>query len=157
LSFKLLEVQEGWRENLIMSLKIGQLARATGTSAPTIRYYEEIGLLPTAPRAGGQRRYGEEDLRRLTFIRRCRDFGFPIEQARILATLMDDSERSCTEARDLAQTHLESVREKIRQLHVLEKHIAGLIEAAEAACCTGPGADCVMLEDLCIPPEPYAD
>ncbi len=64
-------------------LKIGDLAARTGTTAPTIRYYEEIGLLPRADRQdSGQRRYGHEDIKRLTLIRRCRDFGLPIEQVR---------------------------------------------------------------------------
>jgi hypothetical protein len=54
-------------------LKIGALAKRAATNGPTIRYYEEIGLLPHADRqAGGQRIYGEEDVRRLVFIRRCR-------------------------------------------------------------------------------------
>ena len=53
-----------------MELKIGDLARATGTSTPTVRYYEQIGLLPAPQRRGAQRRYGDGDVRRLTFIRR---------------------------------------------------------------------------------------
>lgn len=87
-------------------MKIGSLAERTGTNAPTIRYYEEIGLLPRPSRRdGGQRSYGEEDVRRLTFIRRCREFGFPIEQVRTLAALFQDQGRSCMEARDLAYEH----------------------------------------------------
>src|SRR3990167_3038283 len=63
-------------ETAMSGLKIGGLAERTGTNAPTIRYYEEIGLLPRADRQdGGQRRYGVEDVKRLTLIRRCRDFG----------------------------------------------------------------------------------
>ena len=56
------------------ALKIGALAERTGTNPPTIRYYEEIGLVKPAGRAsGGQRTYGDEDVKLLTFIRRCRD------------------------------------------------------------------------------------
>ena len=77
-------------------LKIGALADRTGTNSPTIRYYEEIGLLPSADRqAGGQRIYGSEDIKRLTFIRRCRDFGFPIEAVRSLAAVLYDPKSSC--------------------------------------------------------------
>jgi DNA-binding transcriptional MerR regulator len=65
------------------TLKIGALAKRTGTNGPTIRYYEEIGLLPAAERQpGGQRTYGEDDVKRLTFIRRCREFGFSVDQVR---------------------------------------------------------------------------
>jgi DNA-binding transcriptional MerR regulator len=63
---------------------------------PTIRYYEQIGLLPKAARRlGGHRLYGEADRRRLTFIRRCRAFGFPIEEVRKLAALVDTPEQDC--------------------------------------------------------------
>ncbi|MGH3559379.1 MAG: MerR family transcriptional regulator [Mycobacterium sp.] len=134
-----------------MGLKIGELAQVTGTTAPTIRYYEEIGLLPTPSRADGRRRYGNDDVRRLTFIRRCRHFGFSIAQVRRLATLMQDGERPCSEARGLAQAHLAVVREKLSELRALEHNIAGFIEAADVACAGGPGADCVVLEELAEP------
>lgn len=136
-----------------MALKIGALAELTGTNAPTIRYYEEIGLLPRADRReGGQRTYGVDDVKRLTFIRRCRDFGFPIEQVRDLAALMRDATRSCTDARDLAQRHLVVVRAKLVELRALERSIAGFVESCDAACVGGPGPDCVILEDLGAPP-----
>lgn len=62
-------------------LRIGQLARVANTSPPTIRYYENIGLLPAASRQlGSQRIDSEADIRRLTCVRRCRDLGFPIQQ-----------------------------------------------------------------------------
>lgn len=135
-----------------MALKIGALAEQTGTNTPTIRYYEEIGLLPRPDRReGGQRSYGDEDVKRLTFIRRCRDFGFPIEQVRTLASLMQDRDRSCTEARDLAQEHLAAVRAKLVDLKALERSIAGFVESCDATCAGGPGPDCVILEDLAVP------
>jgi DNA-binding transcriptional MerR regulator len=135
-----------------MALKIGVLAKRTGTNAPTIRYYEDIGLLPRPDRReGGQRSYGEDDVKRLTFIRRCRDFGFPIEQVRTLASLMQDRDRSCMEARDIAQEHLSAVRAKLIELKALERSIAGFVETCDASCAGGPGPDCVILEDLAEP------
>jgi DNA-binding transcriptional MerR regulator len=134
------------------SLRIGNLAERAGTNAPTVRYYEEIGLLKPADRkGGGQRAYGEEDVRRLTFIRRCRDFGFSIEQVRSLVTLVEDRERSCTEARDLAAEHLASVRAKLAELKALERSILGFILSCDATCAGGPGPDCSILEDLAKP------
>jgi DNA-binding transcriptional MerR regulator len=80
-------------------LKIGALAAQTGTNAPTIRYYEEIGLLQRAHRRpGGQRVYGDADIKRLTFIRRCREFGFSIDQVRALISLVQDPRRACMRA-----------------------------------------------------------
>jgi DNA-binding transcriptional MerR regulator len=135
-----------------MTLKIGTLAKRTGTNAPTIRYYESIGLLPFPDREnGGQRVYGDEDIKRLTFIRRCREFGFPIEQVRALANLMQDPARSCTEARDLAQVHLVAVRAKLAELEALERGIAGFVRNCDVSCVGGPGPDCVILEDLAKP------
>jgi DNA-binding transcriptional MerR regulator len=132
--------------------RIGSLAARTGTNAPTIRYYESIGLLPSAARAsGGQRTYGEADLKRLLFIRRCRDFGFPIEQVRTLVSLLDDSGRSCLEARDIAQTHLDEVRLKLKELRELEKSLAAFVRECDARCVGGPGPDCVILDDLSQP------
>src|SRR6478672_12961087 len=96
------------------TFKIGALAERTGTNAPTIRYYEEIGLLKAAIRqGGGQRTYGEADVRRLTFIRRCREFGFSVEQVRSLVGLLEDRERSCMHAREVAVQHLADVRSKL--------------------------------------------
>jgi DNA-binding transcriptional MerR regulator len=133
-------------------LKIGALAECTGTNAPTIRYYEEIGLLPRADRQdGGQRRYGDEDVKRLTLIRRCREFGFPIEQVRSLVALVEDPDRSCLEARDLAREHLVAVRAKLRELTALERSIARFVASCETACAGGPGPDCTILEDLAKP------
>lgn len=137
-----------------MGLRIGELAHMTGTTAPTIRYYEEIGLVPL-PRAGGQRRYGEDDVRRLTFVRRCRDFGFPIEQVRTFASLIQDRERSCGEARDLAEAHLAAVREKLLELRGLEQTIAEFIDTADATCPGGSGADCVVFEEMAAPAKRY--
>jgi DNA-binding transcriptional MerR regulator len=135
-----------------MALKIGALAARTGASPPTIRYYEAIGLLPGPDRhANGQRSYGEDDVRRLTFIRRCRDFGFPIEQVRGLVALMQDRERSCLEASELVHEHLAAVRAKLAELRALEQSLAGFIESRESACAGGPAADCAILEDLANP------
>ncbi|GAA4477867.1 MerR family transcriptional regulator [Gluconacetobacter asukensis] len=129
--------------------RIGALAGRTGTNAATIRYYEEIGLLPRPDRReGNQRCYGEDDVRRLTFIRRCRDFGFSIEQVRTLVSLVQDRSRSCMEARDLAQTHLSAVQVKLRELAALEKSLVQFVAACDAECAGGPGPDCCILDDL---------
>jgi DNA-binding transcriptional MerR regulator len=84
-------------------MTIGLLALRAKTNVPTIRYYEDIGLLPPAQRtANGHRHYRDADLKRLTFIKRCRDFGFPIEQVRGLVALFENGDRACIEVRDMA-------------------------------------------------------
>ena len=83
-------------------LAIGDLARQTGTKVNTIRFYEEIGLLPEALRtASGRRTYDTADLRRLAFIRHARQLGFSIPEIRSLLALSDQPDRDCAEARPL--------------------------------------------------------
>ena len=133
-------------------LRIGELAERTGTSAPTIRYYEQIGLLRPALRHGGnQRVYGRPDVERLTFIRRCREFDFTIEQVRALVALVDDPASCCLDARDLAVSQLDAVRAKMRELEALERSLASFVTACETSCAGGPGPDCVILGDLQAP------
>ena len=130
-------------------LKIGALARQTGTNAPTIRYYEEIGLLRSAGRqAGNQRVYSDADVKSLTFIRRCREFGFSIDQVRSLVALVQDPASPCVHARDLAQEHLVAVRAKLAELKALERSIAAFVTNCDASCAGGAGPDCVILDDL---------
>lgn len=130
-------------------LKIGTLAERTGTTTPTIRYYESVGLLPRANRqGGGQRRYGEADVRRLTFIRRCREFGFTVAQVQTLAGLVEDPSRCCTEARDIAAVHLGTVQAKIAELRALERMIAAFVHRCDTSCAGGPGPACVPLAQL---------
>lgn len=133
-------------------MKIGELAQRTHTNAPTIRYYEEIGLLPAPARLeGGHRTYGDSDRKRLTFIRQCRAFGFSIEQVRSLLVLTEDQDRSCTEARSIAQVHLDAVGGKIAELKALERNLTDFIKRCDAVCAGGPGPDCVILRDMAEP------
>ena len=130
-------------------IRIGILADRAGTNAPTIRYYEEIGLLRPADRgSSGQRTYHDADVGRVVFIRRCRELGFSIEQVRSLIGLTEDRRRSCMDARDLAQQHLGDVRAKLGELRALERSLVQFVARCDSACAGGPGPDCVILADL---------
>ncbi len=134
------------------SLSIGSVAAQAGCTVPTIRYYEEIGLLPLAPRTdGGRRHYDDEAVRRLTFIRRCRDFGFSIEHVRELVDLIDHPQRPCVEVRDIAAARLGEVRDKLAELRALESSLSSFVESCETACAGGAVVDCTVLEDLAEP------
>ena len=133
-------------------LTIGELAERTGTSVPTIRYYEQIGLLPRAPRqTGGQRVYRHDDVERLTFIRRCREFDFSIDQVRALVAIVHDPKSSCMDARDMAAEHLNAVRAKMRELKALERSLVAFVKSCDTSCAGGPGPECVILDDLAKP------
>jgi DNA-binding transcriptional MerR regulator len=130
-------------------MRIGILAELAGTTVPTVRYYEQIGLLrPAARQGGGQRTYDREDVRRLAFVRRCREFGFSIEEVRALVSLTGDRNAACTDARDLAERHLEAVRLKLTELKALETSIASLVSNCNSTCAGGAATDCSIFVDL---------
>jgi DNA-binding transcriptional MerR regulator len=134
------------------TMKIGALARETGTNVPTIRYYESIGLLPRAKRqAGKQRTFDPADVKRLRLIRQCRAFGFPIDQVRTLVDLAQDTTRSCAEVRDIAEIHLAAIRSRLAELLELERTIAEFAESCHSTCAGGPGPECVPLARLTRP------
>lgn len=92
---------------------IGQLSQRTGVKVPTIRNYEQIGLLAAPDRTrGNQRRYKHEGLERLVFIRHARDLGFSIESISTLIELQDHPNRTCLAATVIEKTQLGLVQEK---------------------------------------------
>jgi DNA-binding transcriptional MerR regulator len=133
-------------------LTIGALSEQTQCAVPTIRYYEQIGLLPRPARTtSGHRYYRDGDLKRLIFIKRCRDFGFPIEQVRDLAGLFEDGDRACAEVRDLAQAHLDQVRVKLAEMRQLEISLEAFVGNCDSACNGGRTRDCVIMDDMAAP------
>lgn len=130
-------------------LTIGALAQRAGCSVATIRYYEEIGLIPAAQRReSGHRCYDARAVELLTFIRHCRDFGFPIEQVRELVSLAGSEKRDCSETLDIAQAHLKSVRAKLAELRALERSLARFAKSCFDMCAGGPAAQCTIFKDL---------
>ena len=101
-------------------LAIGTLAKRTGTKVQTIRYYEQIGLMPEPGRTeGGQRRYGDAELDRLSFIRHSRQLGFSLEAIRELLDLSDTPDRSCADVDAIAQKQLRQVGARLVRLEAL--------------------------------------
>jgi MerR family mercuric resistance operon transcriptional regulator len=99
----------------VASLTIGQLAASGGVGVETIRFYQRKGLLPTPTRAGGIRRYGSDDVRRLRFIRQAQSAGFTLEEIRELLELDLGSDRQ--RARELARIRMAALDAKIAELH----------------------------------------
>lgn len=129
------------------NLKIGDLARATGTKVVTIRYYEKVGLLaPPARSAGNFRNYDTNALERLRFIRRCRDLGFTLDQIRDLLKLSSDVEHSCAMVDEITATHLAAVERKITDLQALAKELKRISDS-----CSGGGtiSNCRILDAIC--------
>jgi MerR family copper efflux transcriptional regulator len=127
------------------SMNIGEAAAATGLSAKMIRHYESIGLLRPAARSdAGYRRYGEEDLRTLRFVKHARELGFGLERIGELVSLWRDPGRASADVKRIA---LEHVAELDRQIGLLHRMRDALADTAHH--CHGdsrPG--CPILEDL---------
>lgn len=109
-------------------LPIGRLAETTGVKVPTIRYYEEIGLLPPPPRSQGNRRlYPAAAAERLSFVRHARELGFDIDAIRQLLTLADQPDSSCAAADSIARRHLADIESKIARLTALGDEVRAMI------------------------------
>ena len=98
-------------------LPIGEVSRRSGVKVPTIRYYEQAGLMPRPARTdAGRRTYGDADVGRLRFIRHARELGFEVDAIRQLLGLSDQPDRSCSEVDVIARAHLREIESKIARL-----------------------------------------
>lgn len=126
-------------------LTIGEAARISGVKVPTIRFYEETGLLPHLPRSEGNRRlYDDAQVKRLAFIRHARELGFGLDAIRTLLTLQDRPDQSCAEADAIAGARLDEVRRRISSLKALEAELEHMVHA----CAHGRVAECRVIETL---------
>lgn len=126
-------------------LSIGALARRARCKVQTIRYYEQVGLMPQPGRtAGNQRWYGEAHADRLAFIRHSRELGFSLDSIRELLKLSDDPNRSCEQADRIARAHLREVETRIARLMVLRTELERMVRQ----CSCGFVADCQVIQVL---------
>ncbi len=121
---------------------IGKLSQASEVKVPTIRYYEEIGILPEPERsAGNQRLYTQETLERLSFIRHARELGFTLEAIRELLSLSDNPNQSCEAADAIARKQLIAVKQRVRMLQDLQKELESMVNQ----CANGKVSDCRVI------------
>lgn len=124
---------------------IGELARLADVKPPTIRFYEQIGLMPAPRRTASDRRvYEPGAVARLAFIKHARQLGFPVEAIRTLLGLADHPERACGDANRLAQQQLAAVEEKLSLLASLRTELRRMVSAD----CDGPAGECRVIESL---------
>ncbi len=119
------------------ALSIGAVARFTGLPIKTIRYYEEVGLIPKAARTnggvhmGGHRVYSEPDIGRLKFIHRARLCGLSLADIRkLLAVAQRGCPGSQPEYQEVFESHLRKIDERIEHLRELRTVIDGMLSAA---------------------------
>jgi len=123
---------------------IGTASRASGITVETIRYYERAGIVGPPPRSpSGRRIYGPAEIGRLRMIRRCRDLGFSLADVQFLMSLAADAPATCAEVKGLAEHHLAAIRQKQRDLALIEGALAEMLEG-----CSEGNTGCPALRTL---------
>lgn len=134
---------------VVKGLQRAELAQRAGCNLETVRYYENVGLLPEPPRTtNGYRSYDTKHERRLRFVLRARELGFSLDEIRELLRLVDERDRPCAEARDVAAVHLADVRAKIADLRRMECVLKDVV----AQCGDGTLKECPLIETLFLEP-----
>lgn len=126
-------------------MNIGQASKRSGVSQRMIRHYETIGLIPKAARRdSGYRDYDDADVHTLSFIRRARDLGFPINEIAQLLALWQDRSRTSADVKALALARASELKRKEQEIQAMRRSLEQL-----ARNCHGDGRpDCPILEDL---------
>src|SRR5262249_38335436 len=134
-------------------VQIGKVARVTGLSVDTIRFYEKERLLREPERSeGGFRFYSARDIENLHFIHRAQELGFSLAEIRELLVIQDERTESCPHVRDLIRNRLATVRGKIEDLKRLERHLTQALGKCEGALGGGKAGlsheQCPVLEEI---------
>ncbi len=125
-------------------MNVGEAARLSGLPAKTIRYYEDIGLISPLRASNGYRHYSQDDIHRLSFLRRARAHGFSIDDCRQLMALYQDRGRASHDVREIASAHVAAITLKIGELEAMRTTLQKLIQA----CHGDERPDCPILEDI---------
>ena len=126
-------------------MNIGEASKASGVTAKMIRYYESIDLIKAGKRTdSGYRIYRENDVHTLRFIKRARTLGFSLEQIKDLLSLWQDPQRASADVKAIAQSHLEELEIRIRELTEMRDTLKYL----EHACSGDHRPECPILHSL---------
>lgn len=127
------------------SYGIGEMSRRTGANIETIRYYERIGIIPEPDRtAGGNRQYNHDQLKRLAFVRRCRELGFSLKEVRALLEMADRDDFSCGQVHALTLSHLATIEQKLADLDRLRQTLQDMA----SQCSRGDVPACPVIDTL---------
>ncbi len=124
---------------------IGEMSRLTHVNIETIRYYERIEIMPKPDRTqGGNRQYNHQQLKRLFFIRRCRELGFNLKEIRALLEMVDRDDFSCNEVHQMTIAHLATIKKKLGDLKRLEESLSNMA----SQCGKGDIPECPIIDNL---------
>ena len=128
-------------------LNIGEVAELAGVTAPTVRYYESIGLLKKPARSeAGYRRYSEATVRDLAFIRKARALGFSLDEIAEIIQLTRAGKRPCTRVMVLAKQRLADVDDQMRKLAAFRGQLAAELRRWQQPGNLGCNGLCEMIE-----------
>ncbi|GGI78519.1 MerR family transcriptional regulator [Shewanella hanedai] len=125
-------------------MKIGEVAKLTGLSVKSIRYYHDINLVHGVKGENGYREYDTPQVNSLKFIHHCRELGFSLDDCRSLLDLKLDNLRDAEEVKALAREHLQEISQRIIKLQTLETQLSQLVKD----CRGGAQPDCAILTGL---------
>ncbi len=129
-------------------MRIGELADQVGVNPKTVRYYEQIGLIPPAPRtSGGYREYTDTDAARLTFIKTAQRLGLSLDEVAEILRLRERGEPPCGYVRDVINQQLRSIDKRITELRALRSQLRELRKSADAIP-EVDGATCRIIEHV---------
>jgi DNA-binding transcriptional MerR regulator len=134
---------------MAQSLTIGQVAETSGVAAKTIRYYEQIGVLPAPGRTvSGYRLYDRPGVERLRFIRRARALGLPLRQLKTLMGTLDGGPGPALRPRlrALVQGQLDAVTSQIAELRLLRQQLEHILLGLRSSPHRRAGGVCQCLE-----------
>lgn len=118
---------------MMVGMRIGEVAEQAGVTTKTIRYYERIGLLPSAERTpSGYRSYGSDTLERVRFIRDAQATGLSLTEIQSVLELKAHGQRSCEHTRSLLHRHLDEIDAQIERLRAARRELAQLVERADS-------------------------
>ncbi|MBV1886194.1 MAG: Cu(I)-responsive transcriptional regulator [Parvibaculaceae bacterium] len=129
-------------------MNIGEVSRRTGVPSKTIRYYEEIELVPAPARGdNGYRQYTDRNINVLDFVSRSRSLGFTVEECRNLLALYEDRGRASADVRAIAKSHIAHIDAKLKELAAMRSTLSTLVDK----CHGDDRPDCPILEELAAP------
>lgn len=138
-------------------MRIGEVARAAGLTVETLRYYEEVRLLPPHERTGGGYRiFAREDLERIDFIQRAKRLGLSLNEIRDILAIQAADQATCSHVRDLLDGKIAEVDAAMEQLRDFRAHLQQLLERSEGLedCRPSGGRVCSIIEGASIPQRP---
>jgi len=119
-------------------LRIGQLARQSGFTTKTLRYYEEIGLLaPAGRRENGYRAYTDEAISRLRFVRRAKDLGLPLDDIRTILEISGEGRAPCEHVLVVVEREVSQIETQMRRLRQMRGDLLALKSRMSEAIASG--------------------